>query len=300
MARQRIRIRLKAYDHRLLDQSALQIVETAQRTGADVVGPVPLPTRIEKFTVIRSPFIDKDSREQFEIRTHKRLIDILDPSAKTVDALMRLSPAGGRRHRDQDVDGYRTDRPKGRHDVDLRRGRQIGARLRRGGRTEYRHRAAHRRSRRLHRRAARRGHRQRKLTKPRAGQLKDLPPVKHAREFRLDDVSEYEVGQTLDVSLFEEGEIVDVTGVSKGRASPARSSATASAAVRRRTVPTLTASPARSAPARTRARCSRARRMAGRMGNDRDHRQEDDHRPHRRRAQPAAASRARCPARATA
>ena len=83
MAKQRIRIRLKAYDHRLLDQSAAQIVETAQRTGADVVGPVPLPTRIEKFTVIRSPFIDKDSREQFEIRTHKRLIDILDPSAKT-------------------------------------------------------------------------------------------------------------------------------------------------------------------------------------------------------------------------
>src|SRR6185503_10159978 len=95
MAKQRIRIRLKAYDHRLLDQSAQQIVETAQRTGADVVGPVPLPTRIEKFTVIRSPFIDKDSREQFEIRTHKRLVDILDPSSKTVDALMRLSLAAG-------------------------------------------------------------------------------------------------------------------------------------------------------------------------------------------------------------
>ena len=95
MAKQRIRIRLKAYDHRLLDQSAAQIVETAQRTGADVVGPVPLPTRIEKFTVLRSPFIDKDSREQFEIRTHKRLIDILDPSSKTVDALMRLSLAAG-------------------------------------------------------------------------------------------------------------------------------------------------------------------------------------------------------------
>jgi small subunit ribosomal protein S10 len=74
---------------------AAQIVETAQRTGADVVGPVPLPTRIEKFTVIRSPFIDKDSREQFEIRTHKRLVDILDPSSKTVDALMRLSLAAG-------------------------------------------------------------------------------------------------------------------------------------------------------------------------------------------------------------
>ena len=89
------RSRLKAYDHRLLDQSAAQIVETAQRTGADVVGPVPLPTRIEKFTVLRSPFIDKDSREQFEIRTHKRLVDILDPSSKTVDALMRLSLAAG-------------------------------------------------------------------------------------------------------------------------------------------------------------------------------------------------------------
>ena len=95
MAKQRIRIRLKAFDHKILDQSAQQIVETAERTGASVAGPVPLPTRIEKFTVLRSPFIDKDSREQFEIRTHKRLIDILDPAAKTVDALMRLSLAAG-------------------------------------------------------------------------------------------------------------------------------------------------------------------------------------------------------------
>src|SRR3972149_3784600 len=95
MAKQRIRIRLKAYDHRLLDQSAAQTGETAQRTGADIIGPVPLPTRIEKFTVIRSPFIDKDSREQFEIRTHKRLVDIVDPTQKTLDALMRLSLAGG-------------------------------------------------------------------------------------------------------------------------------------------------------------------------------------------------------------
>jgi small subunit ribosomal protein S10 len=95
MPRQKIRIRLKAYDHKVLDQSAVQIVETAERTGAQVAGPVPLPTRIEKFCVIRGPFIDKDSREQFEIRTHKRLIDVLDPSSKTVDALMRLNlPAG--------------------------------------------------------------------------------------------------------------------------------------------------------------------------------------------------------------
>lgn len=95
MARQKVRIRLKAYDHRVLDQSAQQIVEEAERTGAIVSGPVPLPTRIEKFTVMRSPFIDKDSREQFEIRTHKRLIDIMDPSSKTLDNLMRLNlPAG--------------------------------------------------------------------------------------------------------------------------------------------------------------------------------------------------------------
>jgi small subunit ribosomal protein S10 len=95
MAKQKIRIRLKAFDHRILDQSARQIVDTAERTGAQVVGPVPLPTRIEKYTVIRSPFIDKDSREQFEIRTHKRLIDVVEPGSKTVDQLMRLQlPAG--------------------------------------------------------------------------------------------------------------------------------------------------------------------------------------------------------------
>lgn len=95
MAKQRIRIRLKAYDHRVLDQSVRQIVDTAERTGAVVVGPVPLPTKIEKFCVIRSPFIDKDLREQFEIRTHKRLIDVVDPQSKTIDALVRLNlPAG--------------------------------------------------------------------------------------------------------------------------------------------------------------------------------------------------------------
>ena len=95
MPQQKIRIRLRAYDHRILDQSAEQIVEAAERTGAVVAGPIPLPTHIKKFTVIRSPFIDKDSREQFEIRTHKRLIDILNPTSRTVDTLMRLQlPAG--------------------------------------------------------------------------------------------------------------------------------------------------------------------------------------------------------------
>jgi len=92
---QNIRIRLKAYDHRVLDTSAKEILETAKRTGADVRGPVPLPTRIEKFTVLRSPHIDKKSREQFEIRTHKRLMDIIDPTPQTVDALMKLDLAAG-------------------------------------------------------------------------------------------------------------------------------------------------------------------------------------------------------------
>jgi small subunit ribosomal protein S10 len=95
MPKQKIRIKIRGYDHRLVDQSVGQIVETAERTGAVVVGPVPLPTRIEKFCVIRSPFIDKDSREQFEMRTHKRLIDILGPTSKTIDALTQLQLPSG-------------------------------------------------------------------------------------------------------------------------------------------------------------------------------------------------------------
>jgi len=95
MAKNRIRIRLKAFDHRVLDDSVRKIVDAAERTGANVVGPVPLPTRIEKFTVNRSPFIDKDSREQFEIRTHKRLIDVVEPGPKTIENLTKLDlPAG--------------------------------------------------------------------------------------------------------------------------------------------------------------------------------------------------------------
>ena len=95
VANQKIRIRLKAYDYRVLDQSVVEIVETAKRTGAKILGPVPLPTKINKFTVLRSPHVDKKSREQFEIRTHKRLIDILEPSPDTVDALMKLNLAAG-------------------------------------------------------------------------------------------------------------------------------------------------------------------------------------------------------------
>jgi len=92
---QKIRIRLKAYDHRLLDQSAAEIVDTAKRTGAKVVGPIPLPTSINKFCVLRSPHVDKKSREQFEIRTHKRLMDILEPTQQTIDALMKLDLSAG-------------------------------------------------------------------------------------------------------------------------------------------------------------------------------------------------------------
>ena len=95
MESQNIRIRLKAFDHRVLDQSAREIVGTAQRTGAQVRGPIPLPTRIERFTVNRSPHIDKKSREQYEIRTHKRVLDIVDPTPQTVDALIKLDLAAG-------------------------------------------------------------------------------------------------------------------------------------------------------------------------------------------------------------
>ncbi len=95
MVNEKIRIRLKAYDHRILDQAATEIVETARRTGANVAGPIPLPTVCNRWTVLRSPHVDKKSREQFEIRTHKRLLDIVDPTPQTVDALMKLDLASG-------------------------------------------------------------------------------------------------------------------------------------------------------------------------------------------------------------
>ena len=95
MARDKLRIILMAYEHRLLDQSATQIVEAAERTGAAVIGPVPMPTKIKRICVIRSPHVDKDSREHFEIRVHKRLVDILEPNANTIDSLTKLQmPAG--------------------------------------------------------------------------------------------------------------------------------------------------------------------------------------------------------------
>ena len=95
MTNQRLRIRLKAFDHRLIDQSAAEIVETARRTGAQVKGPIPVPTRKERFTILISPHVNKDARDQYEIRTHKRILDILNPTDKTVDALMKLDLAAG-------------------------------------------------------------------------------------------------------------------------------------------------------------------------------------------------------------
>ena len=95
MAEQKIRIRLKGFDHRLIDRSTREIVETAKRTGAQVRGPIPLPTRKERYTVLVSPHVNKDARDQYEIRTHKRLMDIVDPNDKTVDALMKLDLAAG-------------------------------------------------------------------------------------------------------------------------------------------------------------------------------------------------------------
>lgn len=95
MAGQRIRIRLKSFDHRLIDRSSKEIVETAKRTGSRVKGPIPLPTRKERFTILVSPHVNKDARDQYEIRTHKRLMDILDPTERTVDALMKLDLAAG-------------------------------------------------------------------------------------------------------------------------------------------------------------------------------------------------------------
>ena len=92
---QKIRIRLKAFDHKLIDQSAIEIVETAKRTGARIKGPIPLPTKMERFTILIAPHVDKDARDQYEIRTHKRIMDILDPTDKTVDALMKLDLAAG-------------------------------------------------------------------------------------------------------------------------------------------------------------------------------------------------------------
>src|SRR3989442_11199127 len=131
----KIRIRLKAFDHALIDQAAADIVRTAEKTGAQVSGPIPLPTKRQLWTVLRSPHIDKKSREQFELKTHKRLIDILDTRSQTVDALTKLDlPAGGDVEvKVQEGRHERTDRQEARHDTPVRRRR--GAHARHGGRS---------------------------------------------------------------------------------------------------------------------------------------------------------------------
>ena len=226
MARQRIRIRLKAYDHRLLDQSALQIVETAQRTGADVVGPVPLPTRIEKFTVLRSPFIDKDSREQFEDphpqAAHRHPGPLVEdrrrPDAASAWPLASTSRSGcdeSHSARASAMSIGLIGRKVGMTSIFAEDGTIVPVSVvavqpntvtvvrttKRDGYTAVQ----------LGTGTAKR------LTKPRLGQLKGLPRVRDVSEFRLDDTSDYEVGQTLDVGLFAEGDKVDVTGISKGK-----------------------------------------------------------------------------------
>src|ERR687893_731578 len=198
LTQNKIRIRLKAYDHSAIEQAAREIVETAQRTGASVSGPVPLPTEKNRYCVIRSPFKDKDSREHFEIRTHKRLIDILQPTPKTVDSLLgkkigmtqvfqedgriervtvvEAGPCHVTAIRSPDRDGYEA--------VQLAFGEVS----------------------------------EKRLTKARLGHLKkaDAPALRHLREFR-DGAGELQVGDTVTVEAFEKGQKVKVSGTSKGK-----------------------------------------------------------------------------------
>ena len=217
MAQQKIRIRLKGYDHTQLDRSAQSIVETAQRTGATITGPVPLPTERNVYCVIRSPFKDKDSREHFEVRTHKRLIDIHSPTPKTVDSLMRLDlPAGvdieiklGERHRRQEAGD----------DPALRSGeRRRHARYRDRGRALPDRPGEDRGHGRV------RGYQlafepvaERKVTKGELGHLKkaQLDAHRHLVEFR--GVTEIPVGEAVTVEAFEPGEKVKVSGISIGK-----------------------------------------------------------------------------------
>ena len=195
---QKIRIRLKAYDHKALDQSAVKIVETAKRTGASVSGPIPLPTEKQIYTILRSPHVNKDSREQFEMRTHKRLIDVLDPTSKTVDALTRLElPAGVFTEEGQVVpvtvveSGNNVVVQNKTVENDGYNAIQIGF----GAIKES------------------------KVNSPMKGHFAKagVAPVKFIREMRLENASEYNVGDTIGVDIFSAGELVDVTGTSKGK-----------------------------------------------------------------------------------
>ena len=226
MAKQeRIRIRLKAYDHKTLDQSAAKIVDTAKRTGAMVSGPIPLPTEKNIFTILRSPHVNKDSREQFELRTHKRLIDILEASNKTVDDLDKTRSAGRRRHRNQIIGGGAImskailGKKLGMTQVFTEEGAvvpvtvveaspNVVVRVKTVDTDGYN--------------SIQLGYgeiKEKHLTKPVKGQFDKagVAPVKYLREFRLTDTPEYTVGQTLAADIFASGDLVDVIGTSKGK-----------------------------------------------------------------------------------
>jgi large subunit ribosomal protein L3 len=224
MAKQKIRIKLKGYDHRLVDQSAQQILEAVESTGAVAVGPVPLPTRIQKFSVIRSPFIDKDSQEQFEIRTHKRLIDIIETTSKTIDALTKLNLPSGveidiklwwQIGLVEDMTEGMIGKKLGMTQVFLEGGRaEAVTAIEAGPCTVVQVKTL-----------ARDGYNSAQLgfgearqqKSSRRGRTKESVKFKHLREFGVDDIEAIEAGQKVDVSLFKAGDKVSVTGVSKGK-----------------------------------------------------------------------------------
>ena len=256
----RSRIRLKAYDTSAIESAAKEIVETATRTGATVSGPVPLPTEKNVYCVIRSPFKDKDSREHFEIRTHKRLIDIHQPtprrstrsSASTTCRLVSTSRSAW----PPEPTYARHPRQEARYDPGLPGGWKRRARDRTAGRAVPGDRDPHARARRLRRRSARvRGNEEKHLSKAELGHLKkaDAPPMRHlARVSRRGGrgVGGLELGGTVTVESFEAGARVKISGTSKGKAFRERSSATTSPAARKSTARTTSARPGRSAPRR--------------------------------------------------
>src|ERR1700704_269427 len=222
MAGQKIRIRLKAYDHEVIDSSARKIVETVTRTGAQVAGPVPLPTEKNVYCVIRSPHKYKDSREHFEMRTHKRLIDILDPTPKTVDALMRidLRASGGdkRLMSDRQVKGILGTKLGMTQVFDennrivpvtvVQAGPNVVTQLRTAENDGYA--AVQLRFGAID---------PRKVNKPKTGHFTkaNVTPRRYLAELRTTDAGEYEVGQEITAEVFEPGTVIDVTGTSKGK-----------------------------------------------------------------------------------
>ena len=222
---QKIRIRLKAYDHKALDQSAAKIVETAKRTGAMVSGPIPLPTEKNIFTILRSPHVNKDSREQFEMRTHKRLIDILEPTSKTVDSLMRLDlPAGvisksSCRRRWQNMAKSILGKKLGMTQIFTEEGKVVPVTVVEAGQCVV---VGNKTVENDGYNAVQLGFgavKDKNVTKPMQGVFAKagVTPVKFIREIRLADASEFTAGQIIGVDTFAAGEMVDVVGTAKGK-----------------------------------------------------------------------------------